>query len=105
MGLFFRSKKRDRQTDAARLVPILDAVQRALREADAELTGLRLRLSEKGEQAAWLIGTDYLESDADGDPRSEAELAEAESYIKRGRIRQRYLDAQVKALTAAVSVL
>ena len=54
MALFagFRSRERDIDSDIARVKPVFDAVQAALREAEKELQGLRPRLTDVGEDEA-----------------------------------------------------
>ena len=49
MALFFkfRSRERDIETDIARVAPIYDEVETALRDAENELTGLGARLSDQ----------------------------------------------------------
>jgi hypothetical protein len=100
----FRSKRRDIATDVARLTPILDTVQVAVREAESELGGLRLRLEESGDRAAFLFG-DGMESEADADPRDKAALKELEGFLARGGIRRRYLERQVATFREIIAVL
>ncbi len=100
----FRAKRRDIATDIARLKPILDTVQAAAREADSELSGLRVRLQESGDRAAFLIG-DGMESEADTDPRQKSALRELEGFLARGAIRRRYLERQVATFREIIAVL
>lgn len=49
MALFFkfRSRERDIETDVARVAPIFDEVETALRDAESELSGLGTRLGDQ----------------------------------------------------------
>jgi hypothetical protein len=99
MAIFggFRSKERDVYSDTKRVMPIIDAVRAAVRQAVTEFAGLRARLQETGDRAAFLLG-DGVESDTAGDPSSEAALKEAESFLMRGEMRSRYLAKQISTL-------
>ena len=106
MRLFggFRSRERDNATDIARIGPILDAVRAAGRAAEAELGGLKARLADVGARAAFLVGPD-LESEALADPANKTRLDEMESEMKRGGMRRRYLERQVRILGEVAGVL
>ena len=106
MGFFpsFRSRRRDTETDVARLVPLLNSVQRAVREAESELSGLIARLRDSGDRAAFLFGTG-MESEADSDPKSKAMLKDLEAFLARGGARRRYLQRQVAAFRQVVAIL
>ena len=99
MAIFsrFRSKERDVYSDTTRVMPIIDAVRAAIREAEKEFAGLRARLQEIGDRAAFLLG-DGVQSDTTGDPSSEAALKETESFLMRGEMRSRYLAKQISTL-------
>jgi hypothetical protein len=99
MAIFsrFRSKERDVYSDTKRLVPIIDALRAAIRQAETEFAGLRARLQETGDRAAFLLG-DGVESDTTGDTSSEAALKEAEGFLVRGEMRSRYLAKQISTL-------
>jgi hypothetical protein len=101
---YFRSKKRDAETDTARVAPILDEVQIAIRKAKRELTGLARRIREATEQSAFLFGNE-LEVDANLNSVSKIELRNAENTITRGEARHRYLERQIASLVEAESIL
>jgi hypothetical protein len=107
MKLFslFRSRQRDAHTDVVRLRPIVDASRKALREAEQELAGLKMRLHDAGDRAAFLIGSDYSQSQSDGDPKQERSLAELEALLSRGERRKRYLEQQIVTLGGVSGVL
>lgn len=100
----FRSKERDIDTDIARVLPIRDAVEAALREAEVEHGGLKARLEEASARAAFLFGNG-LESEVENDPAGAARLKEAEGFLVRGQTRDRYLKRQVAALRDVKAIL
>lgn len=100
----FRSKRRDIETDVARLLPILNSAQTAVREAESELGGLIVRLRESRDNAAFLVGTG-MESEADTDPRLKARLDDIEAFLARGGLRKGYLTRQVAILRQVVAIL
>ena len=100
----FRSRERDIETDVGRVLPIRDAVEAALREAEAEHAGLRARLADASARAAFLFG-DGLESEADGDPVRREQLKTDEGFVVRGQRRHRYLDRQIGGLREMKAIL
>ena len=100
----FRSKERDIETDIGRVLPIRDAVQAALRESEEEHAGLQSRLKDASARAAFLFGNG-LESEADDDPANRERLKEAEGFVVRGQLRNRYLERQLTALREVKAIL
>lgn len=100
----FRSKERDIETDVGRVLPIRDAVEAAIREAETEHKGLKARLEEASVRAAFLFG-DGLESDVDNDPAGAVRLKTAEGFLVRAQMRDRYLARQIAALREVKSML
>jgi hypothetical protein len=94
---YFRSKERDIATDIERVLPIRDAVERALRDSRRELIGLQERLAQASSSAAFLFG-DTIEGDTAGNSAAEARLQESEQILVRGQMRERYLSRQLAAL-------
>jgi hypothetical protein len=106
MGLvsIFRSRERDIQTDVDRVLPIRDAIERALRDSRSELEGLKARLAQASTSAAFLFG-DTMEGDTRGDSVAEARLKENEAVLVRGQMRERYLARQITALESVRTIL
>jgi hypothetical protein len=104
LGSIFRSKERDIATDIERVLPIRDAVERAIRDSRRELTGLQERLAQASSSAAFLVG-DTIESETAGNSVAEARLRESEQVLVRGQMRERYLTQQLTALENMRTIL
>jgi hypothetical protein len=104
LGSIFRSKERDIQTDIDRVLPIRDAVERAIRDSRRELQGLQERLAQASSSAAFLFG-DTIEGETAGNSAAEARLRESEQVLVRGQMRERYLTRQLTALESMRTIL
>lgn len=104
LGSIFRSKERDIATDIDRVLPIRDAVERAIRDGTRELAGLQQRLAQASSSAAFLFG-DTIEGEMGGDSAAEARLKESEQVLVRGQMRERYLTRQLAALENVRAIL
>jgi hypothetical protein len=104
LASYFRSKERDIATDVDRVLPIRDAVERAIRDSRRELTGLQERLAQASSSAAFLFG-DTIEGETAGNSIAEARLRESEQVLVRGQMRERYLTQQLAALEKVRTLL
>jgi hypothetical protein len=88
----------------ARVKAILADISTARRAADAELSGLRSRLGDVGVRLSFLFGSE-VESPAEKDPEDRKRLDAMETELRRGRIRRRYLEDQLRALDEVAVLL
>ena len=93
----FRSRERDLRSDVERLSTIEAAIDRAIADAENELSGLGNRLDDARSRAAFLYG-DVIDGEVESDRKSTAMVDEAERFLIRGELRREELASHFEVL-------
>src|SRR5579872_1161024 len=94
----FRDKSRDIETDLRRVLPLRQALAKALEDAEKERRGLSGRVEDARVTAAFLFG-DEVHSEAGEDGVAAEQLGRVERVLSRGEVRLHRLDRQIAALS------
>jgi hypothetical protein len=95
-----RSRERDYVGDLRRLHKVHQAIQCAIADIDAEVVGLRRRIRQSADGAAFLFGPE-LESATRGSAEAEIRLRHEEVAIVGAERRLRDLERQLQGLREA----